>query len=346
MRDLVGVDGVEFRFLGDQLRLHFAGQVVPDFIFCERTVEQEHAAWHQRAEHVVALEENPLMAGDEVRLGDQVAGMDRLRPEAQVRDRHRAGFLGVVDEVSLRIVVGVFADDLDGVLVGADRAVRAQAVKQGAHNAVGLGGERCVVVEAGVADVVVNADGEVIFRLGLLQVVVDGLHHGRREFLGGQTIAAADDGGAADAFVRLSFVARPPDECVRGSMDECVRDSIAFADALVNCVDYVEVERFADRAGFFGAIENCDLADSLGEGFHERLHAEGTVQADFQQADFFSARVQVLDRFVRGFCAGAHHHDHTVSVGRADVVEEVILASYDSQRTCSSRPAPWPEQTS
>ena len=81
------------------------------------------------------------MAGDEVRFRNQVAGVDRLRSEAQVRDRHRAGFLRVVDEISLRVIVGVLADDLDGVLVRAHRAVRAQAVEHGANHAVGFGRE-------------------------------------------------------------------------------------------------------------------------------------------------------------------------------------------------------------
>ena len=148
------------------------------------------------------------MAGDEVCFRNQVAGTDRLRSEAQMRDGHRAGFLGVVNEISLRVVVGVLADDLDGILVGADRAVCSQTVEQGADHAVRLGGEGRVVVEAGVGDVVVDADGEVIFWLGLLQIVVDGLDHRRREFLRGESVAAADHADRG----------RPPDECVRGSM--------------------------------------------------------------------------------------------------------------------------------
>ena len=69
------------------------------------------------------------MAADEIRLGDEVGGANRLRPEAQMRNRHRAGFLRVVNEIALREVVGVFADDFDRFLVGADRAVRAESVE-------------------------------------------------------------------------------------------------------------------------------------------------------------------------------------------------------------------------
>ena len=49
-----------------------------------------------------------------------------------------AGFLGVIDEVALGVEVGVFADDFDGVLVGADGAVGAQAEEDGPHDVVGF----------------------------------------------------------------------------------------------------------------------------------------------------------------------------------------------------------------
>src|ERR1017187_4089867 len=290
LRDLVGVDGVEFRLLGDELRLYFPRQVVPQFIFPKRTVDQEYASRYQSAEHVVTLKENPLVAGDEVRFGHQITGVDGLRSEAQVRNRHRAGFFRVVNKVSLPVIVGVLADDLDGVLVSAHRAVRAETIEQSADHAVRLGRERGIIVEAGVADVVLNANREVIFRLALLQVVLlqiikDGLHHRRSEFLGRQAVASADHAGRA---LQLSVTQLQP---------------------LMQRVHYVEVEWLADRSRLFGAVENGNLANAGGEGFHERLHAEGPVQADFQQAHFFSACTQVFDRFVRGLCAGTHRSE-------------------------------------
>ena len=109
------------------------------------------------------------MAGDEIGLRNQIAGVNRLRTEAQMRNRHRARFLGVVNEVALRVVVGVLADDLDGILVGAHRAVRAQAVEHRADHAVWLNGEFRIVIQAGVADVVIDADREMILRLSLVR---------------------------------------------------------------------------------------------------------------------------------------------------------------------------------
>ena len=111
------------------------GQVVPDFVGAERAVEQEDRAGLGCFEHIHPLQEAELVAGDEVGPGDQVGGADRLRAETQVRGRHRAGLLRVVDEVALRVVVGFVADDLDGVLVRAHRAVGAEAVEESAHRA-------------------------------------------------------------------------------------------------------------------------------------------------------------------------------------------------------------------
>ena len=120
-------------FLAMICSLHGAGQVVPDLVGAEGAVEQEDGARLGGLQHVEALQERELVAGDEGRAVDQVGGADRLRAEAQVRDGDRAGLLRVVDEVALGVVVRLLADDLDGVLVGADRAVGAEAVEERAH---------------------------------------------------------------------------------------------------------------------------------------------------------------------------------------------------------------------
>ena len=148
-------------FLAMSCLLHCAREFVPGFVGAEGAVEQEGAAFDECAEHVVALEEYPLVAGDEVGFGDEIGGVDGIGAEAQMRGGHGAGFLGVVDEVALSVVGRVFADDLDGVLVRADGAVGAEAVELGADDRVGLGGEGWIVGQAGVAEIVVDANGEV-----------------------------------------------------------------------------------------------------------------------------------------------------------------------------------------
>ena len=75
---------------------------------------------------------------------------DGLRPETKVRHGLGAGLLGVVDEVALNVDCGILADDLDAVLVGADRAVRAEAEEHRSHHPIGFGDEGGIVDEAGV----------------------------------------------------------------------------------------------------------------------------------------------------------------------------------------------------
>ena len=48
---------------------------------------------------------------------------------------------------------------------------------------------------------------------------------------------------------------------------------------------------------------------------------------DLDHANFFTARIQVFGSPAGGFGAGAHHYDHPLGVGRADVIEQVILAA-------------------
>ena len=160
--DGVGVDDPELEVLVDQLLLHVARQVVPDLVCRVGAVQQEGGALAGEVEHLHALEQAELVAGQKVGLGDEIGGADLLGTEAQVRDRHRTALLGVVDEVALHVEVGVLADDLDRALVGAHGAVGAQAEEQrldfagrAAYAELGVG------VEAQVRDVVVDAHGEV-----------------------------------------------------------------------------------------------------------------------------------------------------------------------------------------
>ena len=137
-----------------------------------------------------------------------------------------------------------------------------------------------------------------VFRRCLLQIVVDRLDHGGREFLGRQAVAAADDfdGGA------LGFV---------------------------QGVDDVEVKRFAGGAGFFAAVEDGDLLYCGRKSCSEMLDRERAIEADFEEADFFAAGGESLDGFVGGFGAGAHHDDDALGVGSADVIEKMIGAADD-----------------
>ncbi len=179
----VGIDNEEAQSLLDDASLGLLRQVVPHLIRPVGAVEEEGRSRLSQFEHVEALEEAELMAGDEVGAADQVGGVERPRPKAQVGHRDRAGLLRVEHEVALGVVRRILADDLDRVLVGADRAVGAKAEEHGPHHVIGLGRERIVVDQTGVGDIVVDADGEVVLHHRLGQLVIDSLDHRRRELL-------------------------------------------------------------------------------------------------------------------------------------------------------------------
>ena len=189
----VAVHHVELQLLFDDLLLDGAREMVPNLVRAVKRIQQERCARPRGPEHVHALEEGELVAGHEARVADEVARMDRLGAEPQVRDSDRAGFLRVVDEIALRVVVRILADDLDGVLVRADRAIRAEAVEQRPDRLRIFGRKRRIEIQAGARDVVVDPDGEMILRRDLAQLVENRLDLRRREVLRGETVAAADD---------------------------------------------------------------------------------------------------------------------------------------------------------
>ena len=114
----------------DDLLLHLARQVVPDLV---RRGTARSAGRPRPAPRVRARRSCPRTrtggrrrsSARSTRYAERIGrGLD-----AQVRDGDRARLLRVVDEVALRVEIGLLADDLDRVLVGAHGAVGAEAVE-------------------------------------------------------------------------------------------------------------------------------------------------------------------------------------------------------------------------
>src|SRR3984893_10392987 len=176
--------------------------MVPDFRRAEGTVQQEGRARARGVEDWKTLEEAELMAGDEIRRADQIWGVDRLWPEAQVRNCDRTRLLRVIHEVALGKQVRSLTDDFDRVLVRADGPIGAEAIEQTAHGAGGFNVETSRVDrQAGMADVVVDSDGEVLLWLREGQVVEDRPHHDRRELFGRQPVAPTNHAGTQTGLV-------------------------------------------------------------------------------------------------------------------------------------------------
>ena len=236
--------------------------MVPDLGCRIRAVEQEGRARRRGPEHVEALQKRELVAGHEIGPVDEVRRVNRPRAEAQVRNGDRAGLLRVVNEIPLGVVVGLFADDLNGILVRPHSAVRAQSVEDGTDRGRVLRGKARIVFQAGVRYVIDDADREVVLGPVLCQLFKDPLDHGGRELFRRKAVAAAHD-----------------------TQGRTTGDSIAVL-GFVHCRQHVQIEWFAETPWLLGPIQDADRPHRLGQGCREMLHRKGAVQMDLQEADF------------------------------------------------------------
>ena len=188
-----GVDDIEFDLVLRQEALDVAGQILLDLGVVPGRVEQEGTTLLQRSENIVVIHIALVVAGHEVGLIDQVGRTDGRVAETQIGNGDTAGFLRVVAEVSLSVHIRVVADNLDGVLVGADRSVRAKAPEAAGNRALG----RDIMVLADgqgeMGHIVVNANGETLFGIRLLKLVENSEDLSRGRFFGAEAVTSADD---------------------------------------------------------------------------------------------------------------------------------------------------------
>ena len=151
-----------------------------------------------------------------------------------------------------------------------------------------------LVVQGGVGHVVVDADGEVVLGLGLLQVVIDSDELAGSGVLGGEAVAAAHDLDVAAA-------------------------------GLVQGGDHIQVHGLAHGAGLLGAVQHGDFLHRGGNSGGEVLHGEGTVQVNLHHAHLAALGVQIVHGLLHSLGGGAHHHDDLLRVGSAVVVEQLIV---------------------
>ena len=165
--------------------------------------------------------------------------------EAQVALGDAAGLLGVILKIGLHILLGVVADDLDRVLVGAHGAVAAKAPELAADGTL-VSGDHVLADRQGMErHIVGNAHGEVVL-LFPGHVVVHGDHLGGCGVLAGQAVAAAQHGQVPAAVEQHG------------------------ADVLV--------QRLAVGAGLLGAVQHRYRLAAHRQSRQEMFGAEGTVQ--------------------------------------------------------------------
>ena len=292
---LGSVDDVEVGVLPGQIALHLGRQVRVQLLHGPGAVQQEGAALLQILGGVVLFDVGGSMDCHEISGGHQIGAADGLVAEAQVALGQAAGLHGVIGEVSLSILAAHEADGGDGVLVGTHGAVAAQA-PQLAADLAGMGQLDLLVVQGGEGHVIVDADGEVVLGLVLLQVVVHSDDLAGGGVLGGQAVTAANHADVAAA-------------------------------GLVQSGDNVQVHGLAHGAGLLVAVQHGDALAGGGDGGSEVGHGEGTIQVDLHHAHLAALSVQVIHGLLHGLAGGAHHNDDFLSVGSAIVVEELVVTA-------------------
>ena len=94
---------------------------------------------------------------------------------------------------------------------------------------------------------------------------------------------------------------------------------------LVQGSHHVQIHRLAHGAGLLGAVQHGDALAGGGDGGSEVLDGEGAVQVDLHHAHLAALGVEEVHGLLHGLGGGAHDHDHILGVGRAVVVEELVV---------------------
>ena len=295
LADGAGIDGVKVDVIFGEVGLAVAGEAALQLLHAPAAIEQENAAGLDIVHHIVFAEVGGIVAGHKVGLGDEVGGLDGLPAEAQVADGQAAALFGIIGEVALGIEIGVVADDLDGVFIGAHSAIGAETPELAADGRLrrGIGGFGLQQREVG--DIIGDADGEA----GLFAGFAIAVH--REDLAGGDILAAqAVAAGVNGDTLEPAAAQRRHD---------------------------IKVQRLADGAGLLGAVQHGDGADGFGQGTQQMLPAEGAVEADLDEAGLFAAGTLIIDDFLDGLADRAHGDDDLLGIGIAVVIEEVIIAA-------------------
>ena len=298
LRNLHRVNDIEINMLLRNVLFHGSRQFLVQFFRRPAAVQQEVAALFQAGHNIIFVNIGLIMNSHIVSVFNQVRFHDGLFAEPQMGYGNAAGFLGIVSEITLRIHVGVVADDLDGALVGANGTVGTQAPELAALGSLRGGVQDLAAGQGGVVHVVVNANGKAVLRRSLAQVFNDRIHFGGREFFGTQTETAAYDN--------------------------------RFHVALIERAADILIQRFAQAARFLGAVQHRNLFHSLRNRSQEMFHRERTVQVNCQHADLCAfCRIDQFRGLDGGLLAGAHNHDQLVRVLRTVVIEQMVFTAGD-----------------
>ena len=142
-----------------------------------------------------------------------------------------------------------------------------------------------------------------VLRRFCTEVVQNRFGHAGVELVGTESVAAADDS-------RVGF-----------------QLAVAGFHHFADCGAYVFVHRFAQRTGFFGAVEYCDGFDGFRQCSNEVLGTEWPVQMHFQYTDFLAFIYQVFNGLFHGLGTAAHQDNNPFCIRGTNIVEQVVLTT-------------------
>ena len=130
------------------------------------------------------------MASDKIGIIElnQIRCMDWFRPEPKMWNSYRSRFFRIIDKITLRIVICIFTNYFDCILVGSHSPISAKTKAYAANRFIRLYRKTIVVIQAGIADIIPNANCEVVFGMFLLEFFKNPFYHRRCKFFPCQTV--------------------------------------------------------------------------------------------------------------------------------------------------------------
>ena len=91
----------------------------------------------------------------------------------------------------------------------------------------------------------------------------------------------------------------------------------------------IRIKRLADRAALLRPIQHRNFFDRRGDRVEEMLDRERAIKMNVDHANLLAARVEIIRRLERRLAHRADRYDNPLRVGRAVIVEQMMLAPRD-----------------
>ncbi|MPN10293.1 hypothetical protein SDC9_157588 [bioreactor metagenome] len=117
LRNIGSIDGVQCDIVGSKVFFYFHRKVSFNFFFAPNSVQKESSVFLQAFGYIVQTQVSLNVTCYKVRGGYQISRTDWCSTKTKVRTSETARFLRVVREISLRVFIGVVANNFDRVFV-------------------------------------------------------------------------------------------------------------------------------------------------------------------------------------------------------------------------------------